>query len=136
MNHQTFTLRLMSLFAFAAGAALLIRAMLVMSESTISLLSGVALGALVAFPAGLMVMWILTRDRHAQQQPAPTVLTAPELYEQGRHELAIDLEHRIAEHVLDGSWPVVMPHDPAYEPWRVITPRDLVSMAGREVVRK
>jgi hypothetical protein len=126
-----FAIRAASLLLLAAGGALIVNALSVMSESTVSLLTGAAFGALVAFPCGALAMWVLTRSQAQLQRPQPPAPTAPELYEQGRRELVIDLEHRIASHVLDGSWHVVSPGE-VYEPWRVITPRELVVMANEE----
>jgi hypothetical protein len=124
-------IRIVSILVILAGGGILIHMLSIVSRETIALLSGAVVGILIASPCAVLVTLATTRGRQAQQSPMPEL----DIHEQQRREMVIDLEHRIAEHVLDGSWPVVMPHDPSYEPWKVIKPRELVVMAGREVRR-
>lgn len=124
--------RTISILVISAGAGIVAYALLTADRETVALLSGAVIGILVASPCAVLVTLAATRGRQAQQPPAPEL----DIHEQQRREMVIDLEHRIAAHVLDGSWPVVMPHDPSYEPWKVIKPRELVVMAGREVRRR
>ena len=128
-----FALRAASLFLLFTGVGILVYTLSTANRETIALLTGAVLGVLIATPCAVLVTLIVANQ---QRQPHQNQTSYQHPYDQQWHEMTIQFEHAITEHVLDGSWPVVMPSDPRYEQWRVIKPNELVVIARREIVRR